>query len=86
MDLLGDARSPESSNHTPDSSFEPYISAVSIFCGAVYKEQPHLNKCSPANSQGFQEFAQVFSYPQGKWNCSCAKLLKAKVYRGICHS
>lgn len=55
MDLLGDARSPESANHAPGSGLEPHISAVSIFCGAVYKEQPHLGFSLPA-ARGFRGF------------------------------
>lgn len=61
MDLLGDARSPESSNHMSDSSFEPYISAVSIFCGGVYKEQPYLSSPLPTakDFRGLHRFSHI---------------------------
>lgn len=61
MDLVGDARSPESINHMPDSSFEPYISAVSIFCGGIYKEQPYLSSplLTAKDFRGFHRFSHI---------------------------
>lgn len=81
MDLLGGARSPESINHTLDSSFEPHISAVSISCDAVYKEQPYLS--FPLSQPRISGVFTGSSHPQGKWSCSCAKLLKGKACRGL---